>query len=86
MTRSIAARPGGCPTSSGRDERVQWADEPAQLDAVWRAMSARDDTSHQLWTVDYLAAFAQAGDLTLATLDRELPGRYPSVRVESLLS
>jgi hypothetical protein len=33
-----------------------------------------------------LAAFAQAGDLTLATLDRKLPGRYPSVRVESLLS
>ncbi len=52
----------------------------------WRAISARDDKSHKLWTDDYLAAFAQAGDLTLATLDRKLPGRYPSVRVESLLS
>ena len=41
--------------------------------------------SHQLWTDDYLAAFAQASDATLATLDRKLPGRYPSVRVESLL-
>jgi toxin-antitoxin system PIN domain toxin len=68
------------------DERVLWADEPDQLDAVWRAISARDDKSHKLWTDDYLAAFAQAGDLTLATLDRKLPGRYPSVRVESLLS
>jgi predicted nucleic acid-binding protein len=65
---------------------VLWADEPDELDAVWRAMSARDDKSHKLWTDDYLAAFAQAGDLTLATLDRKLPVRYPSVRVESLLS
>jgi uncharacterized protein len=68
------------------DERVLWADEPDELDAVWRAISARDDKSHKLWTDDYLAAFAQASDLTLATLDRKLPGRYPSVRVESLLS
>jgi uncharacterized protein len=68
------------------DERVVWADEPDELDAVWRAISARDDKSHKLWTDDYLAAFAQAADLTLATLDRKLPSRYPSVRVESLLS
>ena len=67
------------------DERVLWADEPHELDAVWRAISARDDQSHKLWTDDYLAAFAQAADLTLATLDRRLPARYPSVRVESLL-
>lgn len=67
------------------DERVVWADEPDGLDAVWRAISARDDKSPKLWTDDYLAAFAQAGDLTLATLDHKLPARYPSVRVESLL-
>ena len=67
------------------DERVLWADEPDALDAVWRAISAHDDKSHKLWTDDYLAAFAQASDVTLATLDRKLPSRYPSVRVESLL-
>jgi toxin-antitoxin system PIN domain toxin len=67
------------------DERVLWADEPGELDAVWRAISARDDKSHKLWTDDYLAAFAQASDFTLATLDGKLPSRYPSVRVESLL-
>jgi uncharacterized protein len=67
------------------DERILWAEEPDGLDAVWRAISARDDKSHELWTDDYLAAFAQASDLALATLDRKLPGRYPSVRVESLL-
>ena len=44
-----------------------------------------DDKSHKLWTDDYLAAFAQASDATLATLDTKFPARYPSVRVESLL-
>lgn len=67
------------------DERVRWADEPSQLDAVWRAISARDDTSHKLWTDDYLAAFAQTSEATLATLDRKLALRYPSVQVENLL-
>lgn len=68
------------------DERVLWADEPAELGAVWRAISARGDKSHKLWTDDYLAAFAQAGGATLTTLDRKLPTRYPSVRVELLLA
>jgi len=68
------------------DERVLWADEPDDLDAVWRAISARDDKNHKLWTDDYLAAFAQTSGATLATLDRKLPARYPSVVVDSLLS
>jgi hypothetical protein len=29
-----------------------------------------------LWTDDYLAAFAQGSDVTLATLDKKLPSRY----------
>jgi toxin-antitoxin system PIN domain toxin len=68
------------------DERVLMAEEPDGLDAVWRAISARDDKSHKLWTDDYLAAFAQASDATLATLDSKLYSRYPSVRVQSLLT
>jgi len=68
------------------DERVLWAAAPAELDAVWRAISARDDKSHKLWTDDYLAAFAQASDATLITLNRKAPAHYPSVRVELLLS
>ena len=67
------------------DERILWADEPAELDAVWRAISERDDKCHKLWTDDYLAAFAQSTDATLVTLDRRIPARYPSVRVELLL-
>jgi len=66
------------------DERVIWAEEPAQLEAAWRAISARDEIGHKLWTDDYLAAFAQAAGARIATLDRKLQDRYPSVIVETL--
>jgi predicted nucleic acid-binding protein len=67
------------------DERVLWTDEPTELEAVLRAFSARDDHSHKLWTDDYLAAFAQTSDASLATLDTKLRERYPSVRIEPLI-
>jgi toxin-antitoxin system PIN domain toxin len=66
------------------DARVIWAEEPVPLEAVWRAISARDDASHKLWTDDYLSAFAQSAGATLATLDHRLGDRYPSVRVVTL--
>lgn len=68
-----------------QDDRVRWASEPPQLEQVWRALSARDDNSHRLWTDDYLAAFAQAAGLTMVTLDRGFQRRYPSVSVETLI-
>nr|WP_205857060.1 TA system VapC family ribonuclease toxin [Phytoactinopolyspora endophytica] len=67
------------------DKRVAWADEPSHIESIWRTMSARDDNSHKLWTDDYLAAFAQAGQFTLATLDGAFAKRHPSVRVEALI-
>jgi toxin-antitoxin system PIN domain toxin len=66
------------------DDRVLWADEPDQLEAAFRAISARDDHGHKLWTDDYLAAFAQASGASLVTLDAKLKGRYPSVQVDRL--
>jgi uncharacterized protein len=66
------------------DNRVLWAEEPDHLEAVFRAISARSDNSHKLWTDDYLAAFAQASGASLATLDTKLKDRYPSVQVEQL--
>ncbi len=67
------------------DNRVLWAEEPEHLEPVFRALSARNDKSHKLWTDDYLAAFAQASGASLATLDTKLAPRYPSVRVEQLM-
>lgn len=64
------------------DERVIQLDEPASLESAWRAFSARNETSHRLWTDDYLAGFAQAGGLSVATLDQAFAHRYPSVPIE----
>ena len=66
------------------DNRVLWAEEPEQLEAVFRAISARDDNSHKLWADDYLAAFAQASGASLVTLDTKLKARYPSVQINQL--
>ena len=66
------------------DNRVLWAEEPDHLEAVFRAISARSDHSHKLWTDDYLAAFAQASGASLATLDTKLKERYPSVHIDEL--
>lgn len=64
------------------DSAVTFLDEPTGLEQVWRALSAGTDQSHKLWTDDYLAAFAQAANLTFVTLDRSFVKRYPSVNVE----
>lgn len=66
------------------DDRIVWSAEPAQIEQVWRALSAHDDDSHKLWTDDYLAAFAQAGGVTLTTLDGGFATRYPYIRVQTL--
>ncbi|WP_166984052.1 TA system VapC family ribonuclease toxin [Paramicrobacterium fandaimingii] len=66
------------------DERVIHLEEPTNLESVWRTLSARGDTSHKLWTDDYLAAFAQARGLSVVTLDRAFAGRHQSLEVELL--
>lgn len=63
------------------DPRVRFLSEPHGLAPLWIAFSKRDDTSHLLWTDDYLAAFAQAAGAELVTLDGGMRGRYPSVQV-----
>jgi toxin-antitoxin system PIN domain toxin len=63
------------------DPRIRFAPEPRGLAPLWIAFSKRDDTSHLLWTDDYLAAFAQAAGCELVTLDAAVHSRYPSVDV-----
>lgn len=64
------------------DPRVRFVQEPSGVAPLWMTYSKRDDRAHLLWTDDYLAAFAQAGDLELVTLDRKIPDRYPAVRTQ----
>ena len=66
------------------DPRVRFLAEPPGLEPLWIAFSKRDDTSHLLWTDDYLAAFAQTADAELVTFDRGMRERYPSVQIVSL--
>ena len=63
------------------DPRVRFLDEPDGLLPLWLSLSKRDDHSHQLWTDDYLAAFAQAAGATFVTFDAAVRSRYPSVSV-----
>jgi uncharacterized protein len=67
------------------DSRVRFLSEPETLLPLWRAFSKKDDRNHLLWTDDYLAAFAQAIDAELVTLDRVFRTRYAAVRVVHLL-
>ena len=63
------------------DPRIRLITEADKVEALWTAFSKRDDKSHLLWTDDYVAAFAQAADAELVTLDRGLKKRYPAVHV-----
>ena len=67
------------------DSRVCFVSEPESLLPLWKALSKKDDRNHLLWTDDYLAAFAQAIDAELVTLDSVFRTRYAAVRVVDLL-
>jgi len=51
------------------DRRVGWADEPREVETLWRKLAIRGSCSPKLWMDAYLAAFAIAGACTLATTD-----------------
>jgi toxin-antitoxin system PIN domain toxin len=67
------------------DSRVRFLPEPETLVPLWKALSKKDDHDHLLWTDDYLAAFAQAVEADLVTLDRVFRRRYPAVLIIDLL-
>ena len=66
------------------DDRVRILSEPEGLEALWLKFSAHNDHSHQLWTDDYLAAFAETVGATFVTFDAAIEARYPSVDVLTL--
>jgi hypothetical protein len=49
--------------------------EPRGIDPLFRQFTDRDEASTKQWADGYLAAFAQAGGLTLVTFDRALAGK-----------
>ena len=55
-----------------QDDRVGFLDEPAGLDAGFRALTRLRHPAPKDWADSYLAAFADVSQLTLVTFDRAL--------------
>jgi toxin-antitoxin system PIN domain toxin len=66
------------------DERFTFAPEPLGLEHLWRRLTTVESYSPKVWTDRYLAAFAIADSLTLATLDAA--AAIPGIEVEVLRS
>ena len=58
-----------------QDPRVNVVDEPAEIEARFRALTRFRQPAAKDWADSYLAAFATAGKLTLVTFDRGLRAR-----------
>jgi toxin-antitoxin system PIN domain toxin len=61
-----------------QDPRVVLVDEPAALEARFRALTRRRQPATKDWADAFLAAFATVGQLTLVTLDRGLRSKAKS--------
>jgi len=66
------------------DERFRFVpDEPRGLDAAFERFTSGREYSPRLWTDAYLAAFADAGQLTLVTFDHGFRG-FPGLACDVL--
>lgn len=52
------------------DDRVRFLEEPESLERRFRARTRSRQTATKAWADAYLAAFAEAGQITLVTFDR----------------
>ncbi len=59
------------------DPRVSFCGEPGGLEPVWRGLTLASRRRPKQWTDAYLAAFAAAANLRLATFDRALARSVP---------
>lgn len=65
------------------DDRILFAQEPIDTETLWRAYSDVQISSPNVWNDAYLAAFATAGGLLLATFDRTF-NRFARLRYQIL--
>ncbi len=61
------------------DDRVRLIDEPSDLELRFRARSRSRHASPKAWADAYLAAFAEASQLTLVTFDLPFRGRIKPI-------
>jgi uncharacterized protein len=57
------------------DDRVEFIEEPPDLEPIFRGMSQLQRPAPKDWADSYLAAFAIASQLTVVTFDRVLRGK-----------
>lgn len=53
-----------------QDDRIGFLEEPAGIEAAFRAFTQSGQAAPKDWADSYLAAFAQDAQLTLVTFDR----------------
>lgn len=61
------------------DDRVSLVEEPPDIDKRFRSRTRLKHAAPKAWADAYLAAFAEAGDITLVTFDRAFRGKLKSV-------
>jgi toxin-antitoxin system PIN domain toxin len=64
---------------------IVFAPEPEETEAILAEYCRLGGASSRHWTDGYLAAFARAGGLTLATFDRDFR-RYPHLQLQLLMA
>jgi len=70
-----------CYDQLASDERVGYAEEPADLELLWRRRTMRSTYANKVWTDAYIAAFAEGSGLTVVTFDQALGRAYPDLHV-----
>jgi hypothetical protein len=66
-----------------KNDNITLLDEPPDLDRKFRAMTRIRQSSPNVWTDAYLAAFAETSQITLVTFDRAFRGKVkPLVLLE----
>ncbi len=53
------------------DDRIAFLDEPADLEVYWRQLTGKNNFTSKVCSDAYLAAFAIAANLSVATFDRD---------------
>jgi toxin-antitoxin system PIN domain toxin len=69
--------------TTSSDPRVTFADEPANLEALWRSFTHNSLFAPNMWTDAYLAAFAVASGFEAVTFDKAFT-QYPGLAVTVL--
>jgi hypothetical protein len=85
MGKRAASSPGAWKIMDNllRNPDIRFAAEPAGIESVWREFSESPQSSPNLWTDAWLAAFALTTGFRLVTFDRGF-SRYEGIPLEIL--